>query len=362
MRILYVTTISNTMDFFKGHFEMLLKEGHTVELACNCKEYIPSFCEEMGLVMHDIPFSRSPISKANFRAIKQFKKLLKSEKFDIVHTHTPNASVCARWACRKLRKKGLKVFYTAHGFHFYKGSPRKNWLIYYTIEKICAKWTDALITMNQEDYTFAKKRLKAKSVRYMPGVGIDVARFTSDHADKERLKREFSVPKECPLLLSVGELNENKNHETVIRAIADKNVYYFIAGEGEKRAALQALIDEKGLSERVRLLGLQSNIKKFYDMADVFVISSYREGLPVALMEAMAEGLPCIVSRIRGNVDLIDDNGGVLFNPKDVAACSEAIDEILQKDWAALGAYNVRKVQNFSTEKSIHDLKEIYCL
>ncbi len=360
MRILYVTTISNTMDFFKAHFKMLIEEGHSVELACNCEEYMPAFVEEMGLVVHHIPFSRSPLSKENFRAIKQFKNLMKEGNFDIVHTHTPNASVCVRWACRKLRKKGLKVFYTAHGFHFYKGSPRKNWLIYYTIEKLCAKWTDTLITMNHEDFEIAQKKLKAKCVRHMPGVGIDVSRFSNANVDKRQLKKEFSVPENRPLLLSVGELNENKNHETVIRAIADKDVYYFIAGEGDKREHLQLVIEELGVSERVKLLGLQENIKKFYDMADIFVISSYREGLPVALMEAMAEGLPCVASNIRGSVDLIDENGGVLFNPKEVSSCSDAIDEILQKDWSTMGEYNKKKVVNFSIDNILQTLKEIY--
>lgn len=171
MRILYVTTISLTMNsFFKPHIEMLVHEGNKVDIACNYSDLaLDDLYKDLGCKYHQIDFSRSPLSLDNVKAYSQLKKLIEKGKYDIVHCHTPNASVIARLVCRKFRKKnGLKVFYTAHGFHFYKGAPKLNWLVYYPIEKICSYFTDKLITINREDYQLAKKKMKAKEVCYVP--------------------------------------------------------------------------------------------------------------------------------------------------------------------------------------------------
>ena len=180
MRILYVTTISLTMNsFFKPHIEMLVKECNHVDIACNYKDLaLDSFYDELDCNSYQIDFSRSPLSRDNIKAYRQLKKVIENGNYDIVHCHTPNASIITRLVCRKLRRKnGLKVFYTAHGFHFYKGAPKRNWIVYYPIEKLCSYFTDKLITINQEDYTLAKNKFTAKEVCYVPGVGIDLSRL-----------------------------------------------------------------------------------------------------------------------------------------------------------------------------------------
>ncbi len=360
MRILYVTTIGLTMGFFPKHFKMLQDAGHIVELACNTEQGLPEKCKRMGLKIHHIPFSRSPFSFANLKALKILKKLVKEGGYDIVHTHTPNASICVRIACKKLRKKGLKVFYTAHGFHFYKGASKKNWLLYYPIEKICSRWTDVLITINREDYTLAQKRLRAKNVVYVPGVGIDLDKFYSEARKRNEIRKELEIPEESMLLISIGELNNNKNHETVIKAINGLDVYYIIAGVGDKMEYLQNLIDEQNMADRIKLLGYRTDVRDLYIASDIFVFPSFREGLSVSLMEAMASGLPCIVSRIRGNIDLIDENGGALFSPYDVEDCREQIIEFLNKPKKELGEYNQVKVYNFSDEQVLAKMANIY--
>ncbi len=162
MKILYVTTVGITMGFFEQQFQSLVNQGHTLELACNTQIPLPRFCRTMGLTVHHLPFSRSPLSKDNLIAYKQLKTLITDGDYDMIHTHTPNASACVRIACRNLRKQGLKVLYTAHGFHFYQGAPLLNWLIYYPAEWLCSFFTDGLITINQEDFSLAKKHLHAK--------------------------------------------------------------------------------------------------------------------------------------------------------------------------------------------------------
>lgn len=364
MKILYVTTTGSTMRFFISYIRALLDEGHTVEIATNeLDSKVQSCYYEWGCEVYHIDTSRSPLDKNNFRAIKQIKKLVTGKKYDIVHCHTPVAALCARIACRKARRQGTRVIYTAHGFYFYKGAPMKNWLMYYPVEKFCAHFTDVLITINKEDYALARKKMKAKRVEYVPGVGIDLTKFGKAEAYTVEKRRELGVPDDAPLLLSVGELNENKNHETVIRAISDTaDVYYVIVGIGSLRERLQEAIDEMGIGERVKLLGYRQDVGELCEAADIFIMPSFREGLPVSLMEAMASGLPCVVSNIRGNADLIDEEGGFLLKPDDADAFKEKIELLLGDSSLCqrMGEHNKLKVKSFECENVIKKMKEIY--
>ena len=153
-----------------------------------------------------------------------------------------------------------------------------------------------------------------------------IKNFSHAAVDKAAKRRELGIPDDAVLLLSVGELNNNKNHETVIRAIANMDVYYIIAGNGDLREHLEHIIATLGLVDRVKLLGFRSDVKDLYETADIFVFPSFREGLPMALMEAMASGLPCVVSKIRGNIDLIEDGvNGFYCNPFDANSIAEKI-------------------------------------
>ena len=240
-----------------------------------------------------------------------------------------------RLAAREARKKGTKVIYTAHGFHFFKGAPLINWILFYPVEKFCARFTDVLITINQEDYKRAQK-FKAGKVEYIPGVGIDTKKFSEVVVDKSAKRKELGVPVDAFLVLSVGELNKNKNHDTVIKAIAklnNPNVYYVICGQGTLENYLKDLINELGLEKQVKLLGYRRDIAEISKTSDIFVFPSFREGLSVALMEAMALGLPVVCSKIRGNVDLIEDGkGGYLVEPDDVEGFINAIRRIINEN------------------------------
>lgn len=363
MKILYITTVTSTMTFFKKFIEELIQEGHTVDIAtCETDTSKVNECyREWGCVVHQISTSRSPLKKGNLQAIKQIRKIVKDNNYELVHCHTPIAAACTRLACKPLRKKGVKVFYTAHGFHFYKGAPLKNWLLYYPVEKLCAHWTDMLITINQEDYALAQKKLKAKQIEYIPGVGIDVAKFADAVVDRDIKRDEIGVPHDAFMLLSVGELNVNKNHETVIRALAeinDPNLHYVIAGRGGRKEYLENLAKEKGVN--LHLLGFRRDIPELDKAADVFIFPSYREGLSVAVMEVMASGLPVICSRIRGNTDLVDETGGCIFDPKSIAECVEAIQKIRTFDLSEMSRYNANKARVFEVAEINARMREIY--
>ncbi len=365
MKILYVTTIGSTMGFFKSFISDLVKAGHTVDIACNDKDSkVPELYTEIGCNIYTISCTRSPINKGTLKAISEIKKLVSENKYDIVHCHTPIAAMCTRLACKKLRKKkDVKVIYTAHGFHFYEGAPKKNWLMYYPIEKICSHFTDALITINKEDYDLAKRKMKAKSIDYVPGVGIDVQKFADTVIDRAEKRRELGVPEDAFLLLSVGELNENKNHKTVIRALAllgDKNIHYAIAGKGELHDEIINLANELGIADRVHLLGFRKDVAELYKAADCFVHPSFREGLPVSIMEAMASGLPIVASEIRGCVDLVDNSSGRLFDAHSVDSCKNALNEIVNGDISKAKESNSEKAAVYSTDVINSAMKKIY--
>jgi len=348
--------------FLIPHIQCLVNQGHKVDVACNIVQDIDERLKELDCTIYNIPFERSPWKIQNISAYRRLKKIIEKGQYNIVHTHTPVASVCTRLACMNTN---TKVIYTAHGFHFYKGAPFINWLLYYPIERWLSKYTDVVITINQEDYERAKKTLNCKKVVYLPGVGIDVSKFRDVVVDRSVKRKELGIPEKAFMVLSVGELNKNKNHETVIKAVAklrDPNVYYVICGQGNLENKLRKLAFNLGVQDNVILLGYRRDIPEILKAADLFVFPSYREGLPVSLMEAMASGLPVICSNIRGNRDLMKHNSSVfLVKPNDVDQYSRLIiqfknDPKLRK----VIFHQSNGIDQYSIEKIIQTLKSIY--
>ena len=300
--------------------------------------------KEMHVRVFDVNIPRSIRPQSIYTAYKAVQRIIKNEKYNIVHCHSPIGGAICRLATKKERNKGTKVLYTAHGFHFYTGAPLINWIIYYPIEKILSKYTDVLITINKEDYKLAKKSFRASKVKYVPGIGIDLNRFIRTENGYNRIRSELAINRDRIMLLSVGELNVNKNHETVIKAIKGLNLTYVIVGKGELKEHLQLLANQNDVD--LRLMGYRTDISDFYSAADVFILPSFREGLNVSLMEAMSSGLAVTCGRIRGNTDLVN---APLFSPSSKVEMRKAIlDAIKQKK--VLGEQNKRKILGFSTD------------
>ena len=369
MKILYVTTISLTMNsFFKPHVEMLVQEGHQVDIACNYKDLaLDNLYSELGCHSYQIDFSRSPLSVDNVKAYVQLDKLIRQNDYDIVHCHTPNAAAITRLVCRKYRKRrGLKVFYTAHGFHFYKGAPILNWLVFYPIEKICSYFTDKLITINKEDFVLAKERFRAKEVHYVPGVGIDLSKFENVQVDRAEKRREIGVPEDAFVLISVGELSARKNHKMVLDSLIsvdNDRFHYIIVGQGKLLPKLKDYVYEYGIAHKVHFLGYRQDIAELYSVSDICCFPSIHEGLPVALMEAMASGIPVVCSNIRGNEDLVDKNSGFLIDLNNIEEFAKAIIKISKDSElrANIVNTNLKKIKDFSESRILEQLKQLYC-
>lgn len=367
-KVLFVATVvkAHIMVFHLPYLKMFKELSYEVHVAAKNDFSSKGDCEIPYCDKYfDIEFERFPLNTHNIKAYRKLKKIIATEKYDIVHCHTPVGGLLGRLCSKGMRSKGTKVYYTAHGFHFYQGAPKINWLAYYPVEKLCAKYTDVLITINKEDYKLAKNKMKAKKIVCVPGVGIDLEKFANLTVDKVQKREELDIPSDAFLLLSVGELNENKNHEIVIRALSkleNINVHYAIAGKGDLKEHLENIVEEQNIKDKVHLLGFRNDVAELYKTADCFIHPSFREGLPVSIMEAMASGLPVICSTVRGNMDLVDKDGGWLFCPQSVEECQNAITSAIGGDLEAMGQYNLEKSKQFEIENILSVMREIYGL
>ena len=371
-KILFISNLSNRITSF---VTASIEAAHSLDIefyqAANWSNteisQIQSDEQQYGIHIKSFPFSRNPLSKSNFKAYKELVQFIKTEKIDYIHCNTPTGGLLGRLAGKKCKVK--KVIYQAHGFHFYKGAPLKNWLLYYPVEKWLAHYTDALITINNEDFERAKKKFKLRNhgkVYYVPGVGIDTTQYNLDEKLREGKRRELGLNEGDIAVISMGDLIERKNYDTAIRAIAEANepkLQYFICGKGPEEEKLKALTESLGVTKQIHFLGFRSDIKELLTAADIFLFTTKQEGLPRSMMEAMASGLPCIASKIRGNTDLLDGtDGGFLCKTTDVSDYAEklkilASDKDLRK---TMGRINLVAIQGFHSETVSKEIVKIY--
>ncbi len=363
-RVLMAATVPSMIGQFNTENIKILKEmGYEVDICADFTdttawpaERIKAFKDKMndeGVRSFQIDFSREPLNIGRHKkSYTELTKLIKERDYAFIHTHTPIASAIVRIAAHRTH---TRVIYTAHGFHFFDGAPKKNWIIFYPVEKILSGYTDTLVTITKEDYERAKNNFNAKNTVYIPGVGVDINKFKS--GDRIKIRTELGIKDNEILILSVGELNTNKNHSSVIRAIEGiPNIVYVIAGNGDKKEELRALAEK--LNVDLRLAGFRSDIKDFYAAADIYVLPSLREGLNVSLMEAMSAGLGAVCGKIRGNTDLIEDTNA-LFDPSDITEIKNAILYAI-KNKTELSNKNLEHIKAFSREKVNEIMTKVY--
>ena len=317
-----------------------------------------------GLIVHSMPFSRSSLIK-NISLISKIRQLLHTEQFDIVHTHTETGGILMRLTFANNHK--TKFCYTPHGMSFYKGSSFFSHLVYKPIEKLICSSMDANLAMNLEELEYLNK-WDDSTARFVHGIGLDINRIKSvDINCRTEIRKEFDIPKEALLLLSIGELNDNKNHIVAIEALSkiepNKRPYYLICGVGDLKLKLNESIKRLGLDDRVILAGYRSDIPQIIAASDIFIFPSFHEGLPVSVLEAMAGGLPAIISKIRGNVDLIKDGeNGYLFSPTDANELYQKLCLVLNSasKRSAMGLLNSKLANNYSFDVVKAELQDIY--
>lgn len=338
MKVLLTATVqSHICQFHRPLVEVLHAHGCEVHVAAR-----DNLAEKNGLKLDfvekvfDVPFSRSPKSPDNIKAYKQLKKIIDNCHYDVIHCNTPMGGIVTRLAARKVRKHGTKVYYTAHGFHFYQGAPKKNWIVFYPIEKFFSRLTDIIITITEEDYKLASKKFHCKIER-IHGVGVDEKRyFPVDEETKRKLRKKMGYGEEQKIILCVGELLPNKNQIMAIHMMKEVVKQYsdaqlLLAGNGPEKENLEQEIVKCKLHNNVQMLGYCTHLQDYQHIADVAVSCSKREGLPLNIVEAMLSGTPVVASNNRGHRELIHDGeNGFLVSVDDVLSMALRVIEIIK--------------------------------
>ncbi len=338
-RVLFVTTISGFLSQFVMNDVKILQElGYEVHYASNFNNRFYSFDEQelidKGIILHQIDIEKNPLRLFdNLKATFQLKRIIDKNRINLIHCNNPVGGVLGRISA-KFSKTRTVVVYTAHGFHFYKGAPTKNWIMFYPIEKFMARLSDAIITINVEDL-FRAKHFQLKKdgfVAQINGVGVDDSRFDINRNIRKKVRKKLGVENTFHIVSS-GEINSNKNHKVVIDAISTskyKDITYTICGHGEDMDLLRDYIEKLGLQDRVTLAGFRTDMETILQSADLYAFPSKREGLGISAVEALLCGIPLVVADNRGTREYARRSNSIVCNANKPEEFKKAIEYLYE--------------------------------
>ena len=371
-KALIVTAFARFIKSFLTNDILILQGmGYEVHCAANihhaAADCMPDYFDEMKVTFHQIDFSSNrPLSKESLKSYCQMKKLLSEIQYDVIHCHTPIAGAITRIASKKQRRQGCKILYTTHGFYFHKHSTWKTWAIYYTVENLMSYYSDAIITINHEDFKNAQ-RMHSKQVYYIPGVGVDTNRYINVKIDRNIYRNNIGVGNDDFLILAVGELSKRKNHQIIIKALGEAKIpkaVFMICGNAMTSANTKDELEllAKKIGVDLRLMGLRDDIPEICKCADIGVMPSTREGVGLSGIEMLASGLPVVASDVHGIVDYISDGeNGYLCDPNDVHAFSEAIKKLYPEEKRkSMKDACISSAKRFDKKISNEEMKKIY--
>ena len=371
-KALIVTNLIGFVSFLWNDIQTLQNLGYEITFAAN-GDVIKNEDNHEKLAKAGVRFvqldfaSKNPLAGQNIKAYSEIEKLLSEERFDLIHCHTPIAGLITRWAARKCRKKGTRVIYTSHGLAFTKYASKKEWLMYFSAEKIASLFTDTIITINQDDFENAKK-LCCKDVRKINGVGVDTAYYHDVNVDVDAYKAKLGLPADKIMVLSVGEISDRKNHQIIIKALGSlqtkADYIYVICGrevDGSGLAErLQRLAQEQGVA--LYLLGHRSDIPEIMHCSDIGAIPSVREGLGLAGIQSLCAEVPLVGTDVQGIKEyIIDGVSGYLCEPYDETGYAEAILKLSDQEHRNALKRNCFEItRKFDVSVSKRQMEEIY--
>ncbi len=351
-KILYTATTNiHILNFHLPYLEWFRSQGYEVHVACNGNPDIPGADK-----VFTVPFGRSPFDSTNRRAFRQLKQIIREHHYELIHAHTPMGGIVTRMAARGARKSGTKVLYTAHGFHFYKGAALKNWLVFFPIEWFFARFTDAIITINNEDFaTLSSMNFPSAGKFKTDGIGINPDRLDISGYDRATIRHEMGIGEDEVVILYIAEFIPRKNHRFIFESIpailekAPNTRFVFAGGKAALGDQMIAYAKANGFEDRIIVLGYHPEIARFISIADIGISSSHAEGLPIGIAEIMSKGLPVVISDIRGHNELVaHGKSGFLYERTSRQAFVEAVvrlcqNAVLRKQIGDEGAQYVKK-------------------
>ncbi len=365
-KVLFVASIPEHFNAFHLPYLKWFKEqGIETHVACNGQMDLP-FVDYQW----QVDIQRSPFSFRNIKAYKQLKSLISNNSFSIIHCHTPVASVITRLSGKKFRGKNTKILYTAHGFHFFKGAPVVNWCIFYPLEIYLTRFTDAIITINKEDFDLISDKGNVRTNYFMiNGIGVDSTKFNPiSDIQKNILKKEKGFSTDKLSLIYAAEYIPRKNHQFIIDAVKNKieyfeNVEILFAGRGILEENLNSSVKDNGLDHIIKFIGFRRDINEVFQAADILISPSKQEGLPINIIEGMFTGLPVVATEIRGHTDLIKENvNGFTYKIGDSKSFNEIIAKLVadQELMRRMGEESLALVQKFEIKNSLQEMSKIY--
>jgi len=371
-RILVTSTDVMMIQFLVSHILHLFQNDYIIDIACShadgyknekyhnkLRELLPKSSN-----VYEVPMGRSPFSPQIKEGYKKLKSIIEKEKYDLIWTNEPVMSVITRLAARTARKNGTKILYLVHGFQFFKGAPLKNWA-FFPIERFFSIYCDGITTINWADYNMAKNNLKSKAVYHIDGIGLNTRKFSDAKIDYSLKRKELGLMPTDIAVVSVGEVREIKNHETILRAIAklkNPNIIYIICGCGDLEEYLKNLASELGMVGKLNLLGHRYDIPEVLKACDIYAQPSKREGLGIAAIEAMAAGLPILTSNVQGMIDYSKTGEtGFCLDPIDVDGFASAIKFLIENkdERNRIGIHNVEASKKYDIQNSCRQVEEI---
>ena len=370
-KVLFVATVDSHIELFHlPYLKMFHDKGWEVHVATDTGKKI-EYCDKKI----KLPIKRSPFKLvSNYKAMRKLREVMKKEGYSIVHCHTPMGGVVARMAGRKLRRQGQRMIYTAHGFHFYKGAPVHYWLMFYPVEWYLAKYTDTLITINNEDYARAKKRFgkRCHDIQYVPGVGVDEKKFEKKMSieEKHALRKSLGLKDDDKVLIFPAELSKRKNQIWLIKTLKpvfgkNKDMHLLLPGKDSLNGKCQKLALKLRVEQQVHFLGFRNDIPELLQISDIAVSSSRQEGLPVNLLEAAFRGLPIVATDCRGNRDVCEMVGkkvGVIVGRGDAEGIVKEMRKLAKENVASRNDECKKAIRKFDIKNVKDAMSKIYGL
>lgn len=368
-KVLFFATIhKHFLAFHIPYIKWFKEHGYEVHVAANDSKDVEVPYADKQI---EICVERNPFHKNNIKAVKQLRELIETEQYCLITCHTAMGGMISRLAGKSARKKfGLKMLYTVHGFHFFKGSPKKYWMMYYPMEKFLSRYTDAIITINQEDYDMVMTHGFKNLYTYkIPGIGINTERlFVADREKQMKLREKYGYKPEDFLMIYIAEYIPRKNHKFLIDVLRElikmvPTIKYLFAGRGMGMESTKAYAQELGVADHIDFLGFRKDIGNLIAISDVGMSASRQEGLGLNLAEEMFSARPVVATKDRGHIEMIVSGENGFIYPqgdanefiKDVLYLYENVDARLN-----MGQKAKDSIQKFRLDNSLKEMEKIY--